>query len=138
MSTDIETRLTSLESRVAALESARADSTRTGTNLKSAKPQSAKEFLIGLKLGTAVEKTAALGYFVETVSQVGPFNVDDIESAFRSAKEKVPTNIGDMVNKNIKKGLFMEHREKKGGKKSWVLTSTGETLAENDFKELAE
>lgn len=138
MSADIETRLSSLESRVAALESTRDGSTATGANLKSAKPQSAKEFLIGLKLGTAVEKTAALGYFVETVSQVGPFNVDDIEAAFRSAKEKVPTNIGDMVNKNIKKGLFMEHGEKKAGKKSWVLTSTGETLAENGFKELAE
>ena len=131
MATTLEARFAALEARVAALEG----SGVTTLVPKSAKAQSAKEFLLGLNLKTTVEKTTALGYFVETISQVGPFNADDIETAFRAAKEKVPTNIGDMVNKNIKKGLFMEHGEKKAGKKAWVLTSSGEKLAENGFKE---
>lgn len=135
MSSNIEARLEALENRVAILEATAGGSTTSVQRPIKVKTQSPKEFLMGLALKSAVEKTLALGYFIETIQGSGHFNIDDIEATFRLAKEKVPGNIGDMVNKNIKKGVFMEHDEKKDGKKAWVLTATGESFAENGFKE---
>ena len=79
------------------------------------------------------QKVLALCYFLEHLEGLESFNVSDIELAFRGAKEKLPKNINDAVNKNITRGFLMEVAEKKNGIKAWCLTSSGERYLENDL-----
>jgi hypothetical protein len=90
------------------------------------KKQSVKEFLMTKTLKSDIQKVAALAYFIEHIEKSASFNTADLEVAFRAAKEKLPTNMNDAVNKNIAKGFLMEAEERKDSKKAWCLTSTGE------------
>ncbi|MEM2125724.1 MAG: hypothetical protein QXQ53_04935 [Candidatus Methanosuratincola sp.] len=63
------------------------------------------------------------------------FNVQDLEKGFRDAKEKVPVNVNDCVNKNIRKGHMMDAEEKKDGIKAWCLTNSGIEFVDNSLKE---
>jgi len=123
-----------LEKRVLSLE-------EHGLNLKSEKSDvhnqskkiSIKEFILSKNLSGDVEKVLAMGYYLEKNEKAKSFNISDLGRLFISAKEKLPKNINDKVNMNIKKGHVMEVQEKKDGKKAWVLTATGETYVENNF-----
>ncbi len=86
-----------------------------------------------LTLKTDVQKVLALGYFLEYMEDMESFNVSDIETAFRAAKEKPPKNINDAVNKNIAHGFLMDTADKKDSKKAWCLTSTGEKYVESEL-----
>ena len=131
---DLQQKLEDLEKRVAVLEKnagSQASSPKTGGQ----KQLSPKEFLLSKAAKSATQKTLVLAYYLEHVSGQTSFNIDDIEHVFRAAKEKPPANVNDMVNKNIQKGHLMEDAKKKGDKKAWVLTSSGEIVIENNFKE---
>jgi hypothetical protein len=80
-----------------------------------------------------LDRTLTVGYFLERFANQEAFNADDLQDAFRSAKEKPPTNINDVVNKNVRKGTMMEAGEKKNGKKAWVVSRTGEDLVAAGF-----
>lgn len=129
---DHEQRIKTLEGRVSALEAAMVSPSAAKP---TAKKQSPKEFLLTVTPKTVVDKTLALAYYYEVVTGQGAFNTTDLEAMFRAAKEKLPTNMGDMVNKNIRKGHVMEDAAKKNDKKAWVLTATGEKYAEGNFAE---
>ena len=81
-------------------------------------------------LKSNIQKVAALAYFIEHVEGSTSFNTADLETAFRAAKEKLPANMNDAVNKNIAKGFIMEAEDRKDSKKAWYLTSTGENHVE--------
>ena len=121
---DLESRLERIEQLLSGPVVARVD---------KQKPMSSKEFLQTKKITSDTQKLVALGYFLEHHGGMGSFNVADLEAAFRSAKEKVPKNINDTVNKNIARGFVDEASEKKDSKKSWYLTSTGERYVENEL-----
>ena len=95
---------------------------------------SIKEFILSKKPNDDVQKTLAIGYYLEKHEGLPCFNVKDIEKGYRDAKEKPPKNINDSVYKNIKKGYIMETKEKKDKLKAWTLTNTGEGFVENGFK----
>jgi uncharacterized coiled-coil protein SlyX len=136
MADTLEQRVKSLEDRVAALESTANQVNTAPVKVTTGKQQSAKEFLLTKTLKSAVQKTLALAYYFEVTTKSGAFNAADLEATFRSAKEKPPANLNDMVYKNIKKGYLMEDSSKKDSKKAWVLTSTGEKVVEdNNFNE---
>lgn len=99
------------------------------------KEVSAKEFVLSKKPKNDVQKTLAIGYYLERYKGLPSFNVKDLESGFREAKEKVPKNINLCVIANISKDHMMEAKEKKGKLKAWVLLNLGEKYVENDFKE---
>ena len=125
-------RVGELEKRVEKLEKQLGEgsaSVRTTT----AKKQSAKEFLMSKRIKAETQTVLALGYFIERVEGLPSFNVPDLEAAFRSAKERLPKNMNDAVNKNIVRGFLMEAPEKKESKKAWYLTSTGERYVENEM-----
>jgi len=129
---DTISRLNKLEERVAKLEKY-----LVNDNLPAVtKPRklSAKEFLLTKLPKSEVQKVLALGYFLEHEEGVEPFNVTDLEATFRSAKEKLPKNLNDAVNKNIARGFIMEAKEKKDAKKAWHLTSTGERFVEEQAR----
>jgi hypothetical protein len=130
---DVTRRLAELEKRVEKLEKH-----FVGVGLISttkAKKLSAKEFLMTKNPKAETQKVLALGYFLERMEGMKSFNVPDLEAAFRLAKEKLPKNMNDAVNKNISRAFLMEAEEKKDSKKAWYLTSTGERHVENAMKQ---
>lgn len=100
----------------------------------TAKKLSIREFLISKKPKTDVDKTLVIGYYLETYQNSLSFNISDVENGFRQAKETVPKNINDTINKNIRKGFIMGAEDKKDGKQSWVLTNLGLQYISNDLK----
>lgn len=130
MSEEMKKILDDHEKRIKTLEDMLIDSETP----KPKKKISLKEFILTKKPTGDAQKTLAVGYFLEGYEDFSSFNVKDLEDCFRIAKEKVPKNINDVVNKNIRKGFMMESKEEKDGKKTWVLTASGERFVENDFK----
>jgi hypothetical protein len=129
---ELASRLALLEARVERLE--RASGGELAGKSMSNKKTSAKEFLLTKVVKSEVQKVLALAFYLERQEGLSSFNVPDLEGVFRSAREKLPKNMNDAVNKNISRGFLMEAAEKKDSKKAWNLTSTGERFVENDMK----
>ena len=123
-----------LEERIKKLEDTLFSSAREGAVISKKKKSSAKEFLMTKELKTETQRVLALGYFLEYMGGMEAFNVNDLEAAFRAAKEKPPQNMNDAVNKNIARGFLMEAAGKKEAKKAWCLTATGEKRLEDELK----
>ena len=96
--------------------------------------ESPKEFLITKAANSELQKVIALAYYLEHHEKLESFNVADLEGVFRAARERLPKNMNDAVNKNIARGFLMGAKEKKNSKKAWQLTSTGERFVENNMK----
>lgn len=96
---------------------------------------SLKEFILSKKPKDDNQKTLAIGYYLEKHEGLPSFNVKDLESGFRAAKESPPDNINDKVNQNIKKkGYMAKAKEKKDKFNAWYLTNSGEEYVENSFE----
>jgi len=121
------------EARIAKLEAAIATRPTQQHQPARTKEFSVKEFLRSKKPKTDMQKTLAVGYYLEKYVRVSSFNVQDLEEAFRAAKEPLPSNTHAFVGQNIKNGHMMESKEKKDKKKAYVLTNSGEEFVENDF-----
>ena len=128
---DLQVRIIDLEKRVSQLE--KHFTSATAPRVTSGKKIAAKEFLMAKNVSSETQRVLVLGYFLEKVMEMPSFNVPDLEAAFRSAKDKLPKNMNDAVNKNITRGFLMEAETKKDAKKAWYLTSTGERYVENDM-----
>ena len=129
----IQDQVNALEERIAKLEQILSSPHESGTSVSKKKKVSAKEFLMTKGLKTETQKVLALGYFLEYMEGMDAFNVSDLEVVFRSAKEKLPKNMNDAVNKNIARGFLMEAADRKDAKKAGCLTSTGEKYLEDDL-----
>lgn len=120
------------EERISALEKL-LRGTGDGASVLSLKKQSPKEFLMSKGTKTETQKVLALAYYLERVEGVASFNVPDLEAIFRAAREKLPKNMNDAVNKNVSRGFVMGAADKKDSKKAWQLTATGERFVERDM-----
>jgi len=96
---------------------------------------SIKDFIRSKKTKDDIQKTLAIGYYLEKYEGFSSFNVIDLDKGFRDAKQTVPQNINDKVNKNIDKQYIMRDKKKKDGKLAWRLTADGEEYVESDFSE---
>jgi len=103
--------------------------------IKPKKECSVKEFLLSKKPKDDVQKTIAIGYYLENYQGMGCYNKHDLKTGFRNAKEKVPDNINYKVIRCIQRGFLQEAETPKDGIKAWTLTSTGETFVENGFED---
>lgn len=131
----LENRIQILEEKVKLLEerlSAMPNPTAVQGSVKT-KLVSEKEYLLEKKPTDDVQRTFYLGRYLEEHKKMESFTVDDIRIAFKSARVPAPSNINDKINKNIAKGYFMES-DPKEGKKSWMLTSTGEQVVNGEVK----
>lgn len=126
---EIKKKLKEHEERISKLESV--SQTKPETVKKKI---SIKEFILSKKPKNDVQKTLVVGCYLEKYENISPFNVKDLERGFIAAREKVPKNIGDKVQKNVKKGHMMEFKERKDNLKAWILTNSGEKYIESDFK----
>lgn len=126
-------RIEGLEARMAEVERSQNSKPTAGAKASNSKKLSAKEFLLTKNVGSELQRVAALAFYLEREEGVSSFNVADLEAAFRSAREKLPKNMNDAVNKNIARGFFMQAAEKKDSKKAWQLTATGERFVETEM-----
>lgn len=126
-------RVNALEERLARLEGRFGGSAASTGQTSPPKKLSAKEFLMTKNVGSELQRVAALAFFLEREEGITSFNVADLEGAFRSAREKLPKNMNDAVNKNIARGFFMEAAQKKDSKKAWQMTATGERFVETEM-----
>ena len=125
-----EKRFEELEARVRRLEEGFSKDDRVSTSLKKI---SVKEFVLQKRPKDDVQKTLVVGYYLEKVTGLNSFNVRDLESAFRSAKEPVLENINYKIIRNIEKGYIMEDKEKRDKLKAWTITNTGERFIMEGF-----
>jgi hypothetical protein len=123
-------RFEALERRLAALE---------GLLMSPSAPvhrpvKSISEFLREKHAISDVEKTFFVAYFIEQHEHTSPFNSADLAAAFQRAKEPLPKNLNESVNKNVRKGLLMEAPETKDSRKAWSVTSSGLSYVEESKK----
>jgi len=133
---NLEQKLNSLEERIKKIEQDLLviNNTNKNDNFPARQKKiSIKEFLMTKKLDDDVKRTLAVGYFLENIEKIGPFNSEDLKIGFRLAKIQLPSNINDKINMNIKNGHIMSAAEKKDSKKAWVLTATGENFVKNEL-----
>lgn len=133
MEKNVEARLNEIEKRLMRIEAILAGPQHGLPAPAKIKRQSAKEFLLARNVKAETQKVLALAYFLEHVEGLTPFNVADLEAMFRQAREKLPKNMNDAVNKNIARGFLMQAREKKDSRKAWNLTATGERFVEDSM-----
>jgi hypothetical protein len=131
MGENIKKILKNHERRISALEKKASLTTRPLIT----KRLSVKEFILSKNPKNDVDKTLTIGYFFEKYEKMNSFNAKDLNQGFCAAREKVPPNVNDKVNLNIKKGMMMEAGKKKDNLTAWVLTNKGEKFVKNDFKE---
>lgn len=135
MSTDLIKRIEELEARVTKLESASTTQAGGTTSVSSKKDKiSVVEFMRSKNPITAIDKTLVFAVFFEMESGKDTFNTEDLLSLWRSAKEIPPSNINDLINKNLKKGYIAEEKTEKGQKKAWYVTRTGSEVVEKGFE----
>ena len=128
---ELATRLDKLEERLTRVELLNSGGP---SNPRREIRESPKEFLITKAANSELQKVIALAYYLEHHEKLESFNVADLEGVFRAARERLPKNMNDAVNKNIARGFLMGAKEKKNSKKAWQLTSTGERFVENNMK----
>ncbi len=131
----IEERVNDLEIRISECESLlNKNFIKTVEKLPGTKKLSITEFL-GMKMPSSdVQKTLVIAYYLEKYENSSSFNVDDIKSHFRLARQPLPQNVNDKININIKKGYIMDAEEKKDSKKAWLVTNSGLEVVEGSFK----
>lgn len=95
---------------------------------------SVKEYILLKAPKDDLQRTLAIASFLELHKGLASFTVNDLKEGFREARLKQPANINDKVSKNIAKGYVMD-ADLKDGKKSWVITMTGEQVIVDGFKE---
>ncbi|TSC60298.1 MAG: Uncharacterized protein LiPW15_176 [Parcubacteria group bacterium LiPW_15] len=124
--TSIERKLADHEERLLALEKKLLGAPHKAASTSIQRQISPKEFLIEKKPSGEVQKTLVLCYFIEHKLGTSPFNIDDLTKVYKLAKEVIPSNLNDKINKNIDKGYLVEAEDKKEMKKAWHLTDSGE------------
>jgi len=98
------------------------------------KKLSIKEFILQKQPEDDIQKALVIGYYLEKYEDFSCFNFRDIEQGFRDAKETVPENTADKIQKNIAKGHMMKTGKEKDDLTAFVLTNDGERFVENSFK----
>jgi hypothetical protein len=129
----------SLETRVTRIETGSAgagDAHRTASGAV-AKKLSIKEFLLESPPTTDIQRTLAIGYFLETHARMVSFTKIDLEKGYGDAKEPMPSNISVNIKHCIKQGHMMEAEEKKNNKTAYVVTRSGEQFVLAGYKKPA-
>lgn len=125
---EIKEEMKKLEQRISYLERL-----LTENNKPHLKPISMREFFLSKNSQNDVHKTLIIGFYLENYENMSSFNVKDLETGFRKIKEKIPMNINDKVNMNIKNGHMDEAKEKKDNRKVWYWTNSGEEFVKNEL-----
>jgi len=121
----LEERLADLEARVKALEGLEAIPAAA-----KKKPVSLREFINKLQPENGIMTALVIGYFYESIQEVGYFNNELLKTGFADAKIIAPKNIPDVIAQMRKKAYIMPSSNPEAKGKAWVLTNTAEELIE--------
>jgi hypothetical protein len=129
----------SLEARVTRIESG---SRRASVGEKAAAPAaskklSIKEFLLENPPTTDIQRTLAVGYFLENHAGMASFTKAELEKGYRDAKESTPSNMSVNITRCIEHDHMMEAEEKKNNKTAYVITRRGEQFIAAGYKKPA-
>ncbi len=69
-------------------------------------------------------------YWLLKKENMTSYNATDIQNCYDEARIAKPANINDIMNRIQASGYVMPVKEKKDGKKAWVITGTGEKYAQ--------
>jgi hypothetical protein len=129
----------SLEARVTRIEtgSAGAGGNQNTAARVAAKKLSIKEFLLESPPTTDIQRTLAVGYFLETHAGMVSFTKADLEKGYNDAKEPTPSNISVNIKHCIKQGHMMEAEKQKDNKTAYVITRSGEQFMMAGYKKPA-
>jgi len=128
---NINEKIVNIEKRLQVLEDKKNTFTQESeAEEKSKKKISINEFLLSLDIKDETDLTLAITFYLDKYEGIAEFNKNDLKVWFRKAKEKIPLNINDKVNMNIRKGYMTECGEKKDKLKCWYITSSGESYVE--------
>jgi len=127
---EIKEKINELENRISKLEGF----SKQNQDIAQ-KKMSIKEFIKSKNPKNDVQKTLIIGYYLENYEGMDSFNVSDIKKYFKDAREKVPLNVADKIQLNIKKGHIMDYGDKKDDLKAYVLTNSGEEYVDKDLRE---
>jgi hypothetical protein len=94
----------------------------------TSKKLSLKEFLIERPPATDIQRTLAIGYFLENNTGITAFTRGDLEKGYADARESPPSNIGMNIQRCIKQGHLMEAEEKKMEKLPTLLHAAANSL----------
>lgn len=72
------------------------------------------------------ELTTVFAYWLLKAEKTETFNVKDIISCYDKTRRSKPSNANQIINSNVKYGLFAQATEKKDGYIAWYLTGKGE------------
>jgi hypothetical protein len=125
-----------LEVRVSRIEANGAASSRDEKTAPRtmAKKLSIKEFLLQHQPATDIQRTLAIGYFLENHTGLACFTRAELEKGYRDAKEPLPSNISVNIAHCIKHGHMMDGEEKKNNKATYVITRSGEQFILAEYK----
>lgn len=95
-------------------------------------PMQISEFLAQKNITTHIDRIVAILYYqyhtgneLTTIAELG--------EAYSSARVRPPRNFSDFLAQCIRRGYVVEARDKKGDKKAWQITPSGETFVEHDL-----
>ena len=120
-----------LDARITKIEAGTMGAAGKTAARASAKKLSIREFLLEHPPNTDVQRTLAVGYYLETLEGMSSFTRADLEKGYRDAKHSLPSNMSMNIKHCIKAGNMMEAKEKKDNKPAYVVTSTGEHYVES-------
>jgi hypothetical protein len=127
----------SLEARVARIENSGTGRRQEETPVAPSKKLSIKEFLLENPPTTDIQRTLAVGYFLETHAGMTSFTKIDLEKGYSDAREPTPSNMGVNIRHCIKQGHMMESEDKKNNKTAYVVTRGGEQFVMAKYKKSA-
>lgn len=105
------------------------------SNQVLAQPLTLFEFIKKRTVTQNFDIILSIAYYNENFRGISSFNVDDIKNQFEEARLKPPKNINDYLAKlETPKELIITCKEKKDGKKSWKLSSSGISHVESLVK----
>lgn len=89
------------------------------------KKESLREFLDKLNPKTDIDKVLLIGYYKEVIQELGSFSRLEVAKGYQEAREKLPTNITDLLSKNVAKAFIMPIDKGEGKVQMFALTNTG-------------
>ncbi|MEM5861199.1 MAG: hypothetical protein QXS37_05415 [Candidatus Aenigmatarchaeota archaeon] len=127
-----EIRIKKLEEKVEELERKIKDTTISSPRKEEEKTRTKtlSEFLKEKKPKKDTDITLCIGYYLQVYEKKERFSTEDVKKGYKRARRKLPKNISDKIQLNIKKGFIDEYPSKEQKKKYWYVTESGKRYVE--------
>lgn len=95
------------------------------------------EFYSALHIKAYTDGVIAIAYYLLHAEKISLFTIQEITERLARCRAERPRNLSDVLSGCARNGWLAEGNEKRGGMKTWYLTSTGEKYFEIKIKSAA-